>query len=72
MSKSSSETQGQKKSKELWEELFSPFFTFFCAIFFPARLDFPSPQLSAPGSPRMCRNRIRYFFFFLTHLELKK
>ena len=40
MSKSSSETQGQKKSKELWEELFSPFFTFFCAVFFycPFRL----------------------------------
>ena len=40
MSKSSSETQGQKKSKELWEELFSPFFTFFLRHFFscPFRL----------------------------------
>ena len=32
--------------------LFSPFFTFLRAIFF-ARLDFPSPPLSTPGSPRM-------------------
>ena len=52
----SSETQskragkyGTKKSKE---RLLSPFFTFLRAILF-ARLDFPSPPLSAPGSPRM-------------------
>ena len=32
--------------------LFSPFFTFLRATF-SARLDFPSPPLSAPGSPRM-------------------
>ena len=32
--------------------LFSPFFSFLCAIF-PARLDFLSPPLSAPGSSRM-------------------
>ena len=33
--------------------LFSPFFTFLCAIF-SARLDFPSPPaLSTSGSPRM-------------------
>ena len=33
--------------------LFSPFFTFLRAIYFPARLDFSSSPLSAPGSPRM-------------------
>ena len=33
--------------------LFSPFFTFLCAIYFSARLDFSSFPLSAPGSPRM-------------------
>ena len=33
--------------------LFSSFFTFLCAIFFPAPLDFPSPPLSASGCPRM-------------------
>ena len=33
--------------------LFSSFFTFLCAIFFPAHLDFPLPPLSASGSPRM-------------------
>ena len=33
--------------------LFSPFFTFLRAISVSARLDFPSPPLSAPGSPRM-------------------
>ena len=32
--------------------LFSPFFTFLRALFF-GRLDFSSPPLSAPGSPRM-------------------
>ena len=32
--------------------LFTPFFTFFVP-YFSARLDFPSPPLSAPGSPRM-------------------
>ena len=32
--------------------LFLPFFTFLRAIF-PPRLGFPSPSLSAPGSPRM-------------------
>ena len=31
--------------------LFLPFFTFLCATF-STRLDFPSPLLSAPGSPR--------------------
>ena len=33
--------------------LFSPFFTFLCAIYFSARLDFSSSALSAPGSPRI-------------------
>ena len=33
--------------------LFSPFFTFFFVPYFSAFLDFPSPPLSAPGSPRM-------------------
>ena len=33
--------------------LFSPFFTFLGAIYFPARLDFSSSPLSAPGPPRM-------------------
>ena len=37
---------GTKKSKEQREE---PFFT----LYFSARLDFRSPPLSAPGSPRM-------------------
>ena len=32
--------------------LFSPFFTFLRALFF-GRLDFSSPPLSAPGSPRI-------------------
>ena len=32
---------------------FSPFFTFLRVIYFPARLDFSSSPLSAPGSPRM-------------------
>ena len=27
----------------------------FIVPYFPARLDFPSPPLSAPGSPRMCK-----------------
>ena len=45
---------GSKKSKEWPEELFSPFFTFFRAIF-PTRLDFLSPLLSAPGSPSGCK-----------------
>ena len=34
--------------------LFSPFFTFLLP-YSSARLDFPSPPLSAPGSPRMRR-----------------
>ena len=33
--------------------LFSSFFTFLRAVYFPARLDFSSSPLSAPGSPRM-------------------
>ena len=33
--------------------LFSPFFTFLRAIYFSARLDFPSSPLSAPGSLRI-------------------
>ena len=33
--------------------LFSPFFTFLCAIYFSTRLDFSSSPLSAPGSPKM-------------------
>ena len=45
------EKNGAKKSKERREELF-PFFTFLRAIF-SARLVFPFPPLSAPGSPRM-------------------
>ena len=45
---------GSKKKKERPEELFSPFFTFFRAIF-PALLDFLSPPLSAPGSPSGCK-----------------
>ena len=31
--------------------------------FFSAHLDFPSPQLSAPGSPRMCCFMHLFFFF---------
>ena len=41
-------------------------FVFFCPIlpYFSARLDFPSPPLSAPGSPRMgCRMQLRYSWF---------
>ena len=38
---------GAKKSKERHLTLL------FFGPFFPARLDFPSPPLSAPGSPRM-------------------
>ena len=30
-----------------------------CHIYFSARLDFPSPPLSAPGSPRMIISRIK-------------
>ena len=46
------EKYGTKKSKEWREE---PFFTFFLP-YFSARLDFTSPPLSAPGSPRMSRD----------------
>ena len=42
--------------------LFSPFFTFLPAIFC-ARLDFPSPTLSAPGSPRMDYSTYKSFDF---------
>ena len=38
--------------------LFSPFFTFLCAICFSTRLDFSSSPLSAPGSPRMVSSLI--------------
>ena len=38
--------------------LFSPFFTFLRAIF-SARLDFPSPPLSAPGFPRMTAIKLK-------------
>ena len=33
-------------------------------IYFPARLDFPSPQLSAPGFPRMHWDESTFTFFF--------
>ena len=46
--------------------LFSPSFTFLGATFSPARLDFPSPPLFAPGSPRMCCLQHRQ------HLEFHK
>ena len=69
LSKPFSETQGQivgarkslngrkkgaKKSKERGSSQRS---LLFFGPFFPARLDFSSPPLSAPGSPRMCQNR---------------
>ena len=47
------EENGEKGEKGL----FSPFFTFLRAIFFSARLLFPLPPLSAPGSPRMLHTR---------------
>ena len=31
-------------------------------IYFSARLDFPSPPLSAPGSPRMIQTRYHHLF----------
>ena len=46
--------------------LFSPFFTFLHAI--SARLDLPSPPLSAPGSPRMAQHCILKTIFFLALL----
>ena len=42
--------------------LFSPSFTFLHAIF-PTRLDFPSPPLSAPGSPRMLIHKMKPLLF---------
>ena len=36
----------------------------FFAPYFPARLDFPSPPISAPGSPRMV------FFVIFDHVAL--
>ena len=36
-------------------------------IYFPARLDFPSPQLSAPGFPRMHRDESTFTFFFQSY-----
>ena len=57
------EKYGLKKSKERREEplgTMSYRSLLFFEPYFSARLDFPSPPLSAPGSPRMCQA-----FFFI-------
>ena len=59
MSKSSSGTQKSCSPRSL----------LFFAQFFSAHLDFPSPPLSAPGSPRMCRNRILLFLSYSFGIE---
>ena len=55
---------GARKTQVFWHQSSRRSLLFFLS-YFSARLDFPSPRLSAPGSPRMMSSMVLLCFFFL-------